>query len=89
MLSILRSRPSQILIALLCALVLSRMPAALFAEDAMSSIVKVEEDASIAVVTTCPIALPICVSTSVSPIHALATCDPRNHSPIESPVLRL
>jgi hypothetical protein len=89
MLSILRSRPSQILVALLCALVLSRTPALWFAEDAISSIVKVEEAAPFAVVTTCAIGLPVCVSAIVPPIHVLASCDPWNRSLTESSVLRL
>jgi len=39
----LRRRPSRFIVALLCALVLSRVPVYAFAEDTISSVVKLED----------------------------------------------
>ena len=88
MLPILRSRPSQIIVALLCALVLSRMPAPVFGEDAASTIVTIEEAASLA--ATAPnIDLCLCVVAIGTLIHHSAAPDASNHSLIASSILRL
>jgi hypothetical protein len=88
MLPILRSRPSQILVALLCALVLSRMPAPVFGEDAASTIVTIEEAAALA--ATAPnIDLCMCVLAIGTLIHHPAAIEAPNHSLIESAILRL
>lgn len=48
MLPMLRRRPSRFIVALLCALVFSRVPAYAFAEDTVSSVVKLEGDFAVA-----------------------------------------
>jgi hypothetical protein len=89
MLPILRSRPSQILIAVLCTLVLSRMPAPVFGEETISTLAKVEERAALAVAT--PSIIDACASAAeiVTFIQHSAAADVPNHSPIEHSVLRL
>ena len=47
MLLVLRSRPSRLIVALLCALILSRLPAPACAEDVVSSIVNIERDVAL------------------------------------------
>ncbi len=89
MLPILRRRPSQILVAVLCALVLSRMPAPVFAEDAISTVVKFEEIAALAVATTPTIYGSMSASAIAILIHPSAVIDAPNHPLIEHSVLRL
>jgi len=84
MLPVLRRRPAQILVALLCALVLSRMPAPVFAEDAAATIVKVEESAALAAVAV--IAVPnVDIGNDPSAIATLV----RRLAPVEPPSLSL
>jgi hypothetical protein len=89
MLSLLRSRPSQVVVALLCTVVLLRMPAPVFAEDAVSSLVKIEERTAItAVIASTPgVALSDCAVAI--PIETPARSDAPNHSLIEHSILRL
>jgi hypothetical protein len=89
MLPILRSRHSQVLVAVLCALVLSRMPALVFAEDAISSLVKVEETEALAVATTVGIDAFVSAPAIAAPIHDSVLSDAPNHPPIEFSILRL
>ena len=88
MLPILRSRPSQILVALLCVVVLSRMQAPVFGEDAASTIVKIEEAAAVEA-TASSIDLCMCVLAIGTVLHHSAALDAANHSLIESSILRL
>jgi hypothetical protein len=44
MLPVLRSRPSRLIVALLCAFILSRLPAQACAEDVVSSMVTIEKE---------------------------------------------
>jgi hypothetical protein len=88
MLPILRSRPSRMLVALLCALVLSRMPAPVFGEDAASTIIKTEEAAALAA-TAPDIDRCLCVLAIGTLIHDPAAIEAPNHSLIESAILRL
>jgi hypothetical protein len=88
MLPILRRRPSRILVAVLCALLLSRMPAPVFGEDATSTIVKVEESAALSV-----LAADSALVEPVSVITILIQHSGRNDAPnlslIHSSILRL
>jgi hypothetical protein len=92
MLPVLRRRPAQILVALLCALVLSRMPAPVFGEDAAATIVKVEESAALAALAV--IALPN-VDSGNDPsaiatlVRRLAPVEPASVSLLQFAILRL
>ena len=91
MLPILRSRPSRMLVALLCAVVLSRIPAPVFGEAAASTIVKTDEAAALAALAgTAPnIDLCVCVLAIGTLIHHPGAIEAPNHSLIESAILRL
>lgn len=69
MLPALRSRPSRLIVALLCAFILSRLPAQACAEDVVSSIVNIEIEVALPAVTADVAALAIgeIVVTVVSP----------------------
>ena len=90
MLPILRSRRSRVLVALLCALVLLRMPVPVCAEDAFSSAVKIEESTAkpVVVVAVAAVASVVfCASTTLVQVAAF-TC-PTKHVVIEQLILRL
>ena len=89
MLPILRSRPSQMLVALLCALVLSRMPAPMLAEDAFASFVKIEESTVITVIIAPTVSLAVFESAIAISVPASTRSDAPNHSFIEHSILRL
>lgn len=89
MLPILRCRPPQILVALLCALVLSRIPAPVFAEDAISSLVKIEESTALTAVIDTPAGVPACDSAIAVSVQTPTRTSGPNHSLIEYSVLRL
>ncbi len=89
MLPILRRRHSQVLIAVLCALVLSRMPVPMFAEDAISTLVKIEDPAAVAVVTSADAAEYVSASVAATRIQYSVTTDGPNHPLIQYSVLRL
>ena len=89
MLSILRRRPSQVLVALLCAVVLLRMPAPVFAEGAVSSLVTIDEGAALAVVNTSVVNIAACQCSSAASLRFPARCDPSNTLLLEYAVLRL
>ena len=89
MLPILRSRPSQVLVALLCALVLSRMPAPVFAEDTLSSLVNIEDSAAIAGVMAPAAGISVWELPRAIPVHAPTRSDAPNHSLLEHSILRL
>ena len=88
MLTIMRSRPSQVLVALLCALVLSRMPAPIFAEDAIS-VATIEGSAAVAVLTIHVISDPACPGMAATSVPVLARCDSPHPSLLDFAVLRL
>lgn len=88
MLPILRSRPSRMLVALLCAVVLSRIPAPVFGEAAASTIVKTEEATALAA-TAPTIDRCVCVLAIGTLINQPAATEAPNHSLIESSILRL
>lgn len=89
MLPILRSRPSQVLVALLCALVLSRIPAPVYAEDAIPSLVKIEESAAIAALIAPTLGMAVGDSVLAVSTQVPTRPDPPNHPSIEHPILRL
>jgi hypothetical protein len=89
MLPILRRRPSQILVAVLCALVLSRMPAPVFGEDAAATIVKVEESAALAAVVVANIDVGDYPSAIPALIRYPTAVDAPSLSLIQSAILRL
>ena len=47
MLAVRRSRPSRLIVALLCAFILSRLPAQACAEDVVSSVVNIEMEVAL------------------------------------------
>lgn len=89
MLPILRSRPSQVLVALLCALVLLRMPAPVFAEGAVSSLVTMDEGTLLAVVNASVVNIATCPCSFAVSLTLPARCDTANTSLLEYTVLRL
>jgi len=88
MLPILRRRYWQVLLAVLCALALSRMPVPMFAEDAISVLVNVEDRAALAVVTTPNVAECVSASVPATLIQHSAARDTPNPL-IEYTILRL
>lgn len=89
MLPILRRRPSQVLVALLCALVLSRMPAPVFAEETISSLVKIEESTVISAVIGPSASMTVFDFAIAIPSHTSARSDVPNHPLTEHSILRL
>lgn len=89
MFRILRSRPSQMLVAVLCVLVLSRMSASMFAEDALSSLIKIEESTAITAVIASPPGVALSDSAVAIPIETPVRSDAPSHSLIEHSILRL
>ena len=89
MLPVLRSDPSRILVALLCALVLSRLPAPVFAEDAFSSLVNIHEATAIAEMAAPAAGVPTCDPAIALLIHVPAPADAVNDSINEHAILRL
>jgi hypothetical protein len=89
MLPLLRSRPSQMLVALLCALVLSRVPAPVFCEDAASMIVNVDET-GVPVVALAP-GIDMCVGGYAVEtfVQHPGSSEISNHSLVGSSILRL
>lgn len=89
MLPILRSRPSQVLVALLCAVVLLRMPAPVFAEGAVSSLVTMDEGTVLAVVNTAVVNTATCPCSFAVSLALPARCDTGSTMLLEYTVLRL
>jgi len=89
MFRILRSRPSQMLVAVLCVLVLSRMSAPMCAEDALSSLVKIEESHAITPVLASTPGVALGDSAVAIPIETPVRPDAPNPSLIEHSILRL
>jgi hypothetical protein len=89
MLPALRRRPAQILVALLCALVLSRMPAPVFGEDAAATIVKVEENAALAVIALPNVDSGNDPSAIATLVRRLAPVEPASVSLLQFAILRL
>jgi len=88
MLTIMRSRPSQVLVALLCAIVLSRMPAPIFAEDAIS-VATIEGSMAVAVLTTHAISDAARPGTVATSVIVLARADSPHPPLLDFAVLRL
>ena len=89
MLPILRSRSSRIVVALLCALVLSRVPASVFAEDTTSSPFQLDEAAAVAIVTVPAIAHTVTGGAIGAPTQASVPCGACDLSMSEHTILRL
>jgi hypothetical protein len=89
MLPTLRRRPSQMLVALLCALVLSRMPAPMVAEDAFASIVKIEESTVITAVVSPTVTMAVFESALAIAVQVSTRSDAPIHPFIEHSILRL
>jgi hypothetical protein len=89
MLPLLRSRPSQMLVALLCALVLSRVPAPVFGEDAASMIVSVDETGAAMVALAPGIDMCVCGDAIETFVQHPGSTEIPNHSLLESSILRL
>jgi hypothetical protein len=89
MLPVLRRRPAQILVAVLCALVLSRMPAPVFGEDAAATIVKIEESAALAVIAVPNVDIGDDRSAIATVVRRLAPVTPPSLSLLQFAVLRL
>ena len=89
MLPILRSRPPQVLVALLCAVVWLRMPAPVFAEGAVSSLVTLDEGAVLAVVNTSVVNIATCARSFAVSLILPAGCDTADMLLLEHVVLRL
>ena len=89
MFGIMRSRPSQMLVAVLCVLVFSRTSAPMFAEDALSSLVKIEESTAITALMVSIPPVGLSDSTVAIPIETRVRSDAPNQSLIEHSILRL
>jgi hypothetical protein len=89
MLPILRSRTSQIIVALLCALVLSRMPGPVYAEDATSSLVKIDDGGALALMMTPNVSPAPCLRSISVALTAVSRFDPSNPSLSNDVILRL
>ena len=89
MLPVLRSRPSRLIVALLCAFVLSRLPAHACAEDVVSSIVNFEKEVAMPAVAPDVPAISIreIVVTVATPMSEPSSA--RDNSPIQQSVLRV
>jgi len=89
MLPVLRSRPSRLIVALLCAFILSRLPAPACAEDVVSSIVNIEKDVALPAVAADVAALSIGeVVVTVATSMCVRTFAPHEPS-IQQSVLRV
>ncbi len=86
---LLRSRPSRLIVALLCAFVLSRVPAQAFAEDVMSSIVKAEDDFVMPAIAPEVIALSIWQPAVAFTALMLTPSDAADNSFVQQSILRV